>query len=754
MVVSTLLIVLLLSPSFATAQTQLFKSADTKHHTQVALIADVHSIQPGVPFTAGVLMNMDEGWHTYWKNGGESGLPTEIKWTLPDGFIAGEIEWPLPHKYNESGDVLTYGYAGENMLLVQITPSRSLKSGTSVTLKADVSWLECEKLCIPGDAKVEMTLPVADRMSTKAHAELFEKYRAQVPRPLLPSTDFSLKTETKNREIVLTLEATVGKSLLVKPDEIPDFFPEIVDELSLGRTIVVADGRRAVLRIPLSAYEKVDEALTLKGVLLYQLQGGELRSGTVEIPLPKEFTSTIPIEGESGSSTLQSGGGLFDQTFTTIETAQSEQSLALFILFAVIGGLLLNVMPCVLPVIGLKIFGLVRMSGDEPVRVKRLGWFFSFGILASFLVLALLVIFLKTAGEHVGWGFQFQEPLFVIGMSTVVFAFGLSLFGVFEISLPFMLAFVGLGSALEKRDKDGGYVASFSEGVFATILATPCTAPFLGSAMGFAFSQPAYIILLLFASVAFGMSLPYLILTAKPKWMRFLPKPGEWMVTAKQFMGFLMMGTMVWLLQVLGSQLGMEAVIWTAAFLLFVALACWIVGRFATLTATRTKYFISWGVAILLVIAGYKLFIGDVLEARDVLAQSDTSGIATSSPQNVAGVEWHPFSVESLESHLRENKTVFLDFTAEWCLTCKVNEKTVLADKAVVERLNGDNIISMKADWTNRNEAITRLLQKFGRSGVPLYVVFPAGRPTEPIVLPEVITTGIVLDALARATGM
>jgi thiol:disulfide interchange protein DsbD len=382
------------------------------------------------------------------------------------------------------------------------------------------------------------------------------------------------------------------------------------------------------------------------------------------------------------------------------------------------------------------------MAGDKPIEVKKSGWFFSLGILASFLALALIVIVLKSAGQLVGWGFQFQEPLFIIAMCTVVFGFGLSLFGVYEISVP---GFLMQGATNIEQKK--GWLAPFSEGVFATILATPCTAPILGTALGFAFSQPASIIILIFAATAFGMALPYLILTAKPKWMKFLPKPGNWMVAAKQFMGFLMMATAVWLLYILGKQLGMEAVIWTVAFLLVVGVACWLIGTFATLSASRSKYFATWGVALLLVVFGYKIFVGDVLHARDVLSNT---AVATPSAEG-DGIAWEPFTIETLESHLKENKSVFIDFTAEWCLTCKVNEKTVLADQAVISKLKEKNIITMKADWTNRNETITRLLQKFGRSGVPLYVLFPAGKPTEPIVLPEVITPSIVIDAVEKA---
>ncbi len=744
------LVTLWLATAPAQAQQSPANPPPKAHHTKVSLLADVTSIQPGTPFTVGVLMKMDKGWHTYWQNSGETGLPTEIDWTLPKGFAAGPIQWPLPHKYNESGDVLTYGYEDETMLLAQITPPPVLSAGTSVTLKATVSWLECEKLCVPGSASVSLTLPVRSSTPEKAHQELFKKYRRMVPQPLAAMPGFAWKSEAKNSTVSLELIAEGNKQFVFQANAVPDFYPYPNDSLAFGRTKVAVDGSRASLTIALTAYEKVSGPFTMHGVLVYQFAGEEKTAGVIEIPLSREFCAGIRLEGEEEAATESS---LLDRSFTTVETAGGEYSLLLYIVFAVIGGMLLNIMPCVLPVIGLKIFGLMRMAGHEPAGVRRLGWFFSFGILASFLVLALLVIILKAAGEHIGWGFQFQEPLFVIAMCSIVFAFGLSLFGVFEINVPLVGAVARVGGTGEERNAGKGYLSSFSEGVFATILATPCTAPFLGSAMGFAFSQPAHVILLLFASVAFGMALPYLVLTTKPNWMKFMPKPGEWMVTAKQFMGFLMMATLVWLLHVLGSQLGMEAVIWTAAFLLFVGFACWLVGRFATLTASRGKYLGTWAAAVLVVAFGFYLFIGDVLKARDILLNTAVAN-ATAPSSEVDDIAWQPFSLELLESHLKANRTVFLDFTAEWCLTCKVNEKTVLADKAVVETFKKNNVVPMKADWTNGDATITRLLQKFGRSGVPLYVVFPAGKPHEPIVLPEVITTGIVLSAIEKAGGV
>jgi thiol:disulfide interchange protein DsbD len=709
-------------------------------HTRASLKAEASSLLPGSTVTLGVLLRMDPGWHTYWVNAGEAGLPTYIAWSLPDGFAAGEIQWPLPYKFVEAGDVMTLGYKDETMLIVPVTVPGNLRPGQTVTLTADVSWLECGNICVPGSAVVSLTLPVGDAQRDPATAPLFDRYRNRIPARINDVRDLSVSSREATEAVVLALEPASNVAL---SQETVDFYPESGGPLTVGRTIVSGGGR--TITVPVSAARRPDGPLVLRGVVVYRNAGGERVGAAVRIPL-----SASSFGGVGGSA---SGQGILGKTFTTIEQPGSNQPLLLYLVFAVVGGLLLNIMPCVLPVIALKIFGLMKMSGNEPNKVKRLGWTFSAGILFSFLVLALIVILLQFAGSQVGWGFQFQEPLFVVAMAAVVFAFGLSLFGVYEIQLP-GAALAGVGSLAAKQEKGGaGYAASFWEGVFATILATPCTAPFLGSALGFAFAQPPLVILLIFAAVAFGMALPYLLITSRPAWLKYLPKPGAWMETAKQFMGFLMMATVLWLLYILGKQLGVEAVVWTGAFLLSIAVGAWLVGRFATLTATRARAYAIWALALLIVAGAYVLFMESALNVRALIAGE--KAVEESGQEQAAGhIPWQRFTLTALERELGDGRPVFIDFTAEWCLTCKVNERTVLADREVVDAFAASGIVPFKADWTNRNPEITQLLRKFGRSGVPLYVVFPAGRPDAPIVLPEVITSSIIIDALKNATGV
>lgn len=694
--------------------------------TTARLVADMSTVAPGSTFTAGILLTMPPGWHTYWKNPGESGLATSVVWTLPEGVLAGETSWPLPEKTIESGDVLTYGYSGQTMLLVPVTVPAGLSPGSEVLLKARVEWLECEKICVPGAASLELTLPVSEAAGRPANQGLFATYRQRVPQPWTEALGFPISPSMMDDTLRIALASE---------RRVQDFFPEPLEGFVVGRASVTCNGSSCVVKVPLTLSDTSKAATRFRGVLVFEDRTTGQRGVSVE----------VPISSRGGTS---GGGRVLDRMFEAGGVQAQEHSILLYLLFAVIGGLILNIMPCVLPVIALKVFGLLKMAGDRPAMVRKLGWSFSAGILASFLALALVVILLQAAGQQVGWGFQFQEPLFVIAMSAVVFAFGLSLFGVYEIRLP-AAALTGVGNAVSRQAEEGkGYAASFWEGVFATILATPCTAPFLGSALGFAFSQPWWTILLIFVAVAFGMALPYLLLTTKPAWMKYLPRPGAWMETAKQFMGFLMMATLLWLLYVLGKQLGMEGVIWTGAFLLSLGISCWLIGRFATLTATRRTTRIVWAAAVLIAAGGYAAFLEGALDVRHVLGEGTPS---TAGVSDAGGIRWEPFTLASLEARLEEGKPVFLDFTAEWCLTCKVNERTVLADADVVKKLRSDGLVTVRADWTNRNPEVTKLLQKFGRSGVPLYVLFPAGRPTQPIVLPEVITKGIVLEAIERA---
>ncbi len=403
-------------------------------------------------------------------------------------------------------------------------------------------------------------------------------------------------------------------------------------------------------------------------------------------------------------------------------------------------------MPCVLPVIAIKVMSFLEQASEKPARVKLLGLVFSLGIISSFMVLALLVALVKSAGQSVGWGFLFQYPLFVLSMAAVVLLFSLSLFGLFYVNLS-------LGQdGLNKLSSGEGLVGTFFKGVLATVLSTPCTAPFLGTALGFAFAQSDLVVAGIFFVAGLGMASPYLLLTLNPEWLRFLPKPGAWMDKFKQSLGFVLLATVVWLDYVLASQVGPLAIMWINYWLVGLAFCAWIVAGFTDLTSdTARKARVYTTAAAVFALISYACIFS---QAEVMLALSGAAQAKAEPVKSAAGdINWQPFSFALLDRELAAGKTVFLDFTANWCLTCKVNESTVINTEAVRNKLKSLNATTIKADWTSQDPDITKLLKKFGRSGVPLYVVFPAGKADQPIILPEVITVDLVLEKLNQVAN-
>jgi thiol:disulfide interchange protein/DsbC/DsbD-like thiol-disulfide interchange protein len=673
------------------------QSYQGKELVKASLQADTAAIVPGKPFNVGLLLRMAPGWHTYWKFSGDAGLPTEIKWNLPPGWKVGEIQWPIPLKTLDPGDIQTYGYQDEIMLIQQVTPPDKIDN-SAVKLSAQADWLVCEKICIPGSAKLELELPTSTTAEPK-NTDLFARYRRLVPKEF-PGNDAKSNWSRTGNDL----------HLKVTSDQIAnyqnlDFFP-----LPQGNNVVVGhptvesrEGSEVTFKIPTESLDK--NSSSMPGVIVYsKFPNGNDRSGW-EISAPQIATATPQI-------------------------AQPTRGLATFLLFGFIGGFILNLMPCVLPVISLKIFGFIQQSGESRAKIFRSGLAFVAGIFTWFVGLALVLIAIKAAGHDVTWASQFTNPYFVLLLSVIVLVFALNLFGVFEITLP---QFVSRGMESAPRKGNAG---SFFQGVFATALATPCTAPFLGTAIGFAFTQSSAVILSMFVAVAAGMSAPYFLLSAQPAWMKFLPQPGTWMVHVKQFMGFLLIATLLFLIYVLGAQRGLEGAIWASCFLLVIAIACWMKGAFMLPTASATKRTVTLLLILVIVLASGFYFIGDKFQSSKIdIAQSASGG------------GWQAFTPERLQSERDAGHAVFVDFTAAWCLTCKFNEKAVLENSEVRDAFQRHNVVKIKADWTNGDPAITKLLQQFGRPGVPLYVLYP-GKSAEPIVFPELLTKNILLDKL------
>ena len=620
---------------------------------------------------------MAPGWHTYWEYPGDAGLPTTIDWKLPPGFTAGPIQWPAPVAKLEPGDIQTYAYSGRVLLLTTITPPATISENAA--LQAKVDWLVCEEICIPGGAEVSLELPVADS-AAPTNTALFEEFRAQLPSRQPPPYPLAWTRS--------------GDSLRLEIGDLPAntpiaLYPLPAENQTIGRPVF----------LPPASLE-ITAPTPFRGVLAVG-EGATRRAWAIS-------------ESPSGTGSAVPGMTLW---------------LALF--YGILGGLILNLMPCVLPVISLKIFGFIKQAGDSRWSIFSHGLAFMGGIFSWFLGLAAVVIALKSGGSEVTWAFQFQNPWFNVVIGSIVFVFALNLAGVFELMLPGKAA-----TAMESASSRSGLGGSFFQGVFATLLATPCTAPFLGSALGFAFGQSAPVILAMFTSVAFGMALPYLILSAQPGWMAFLPRPGAWMERLKQFMAFPLLATLVWILSILGGQRGVEGIIWFSAFLLCLALAAWLYGAFCGPLATPRARFVSLVLIVATLAGGTWYFLG---QKFDRIGKADPDSIA-----------WVEFSEARLQADLAAGRNVFVDFTADWCITCKFNERTAINTSAIRALLAEKQVVPIKADWTNSNPEITAALQRFGRVGVPFYLLYPANNAANPVILPELLTESILRDALEK----
>jgi thiol:disulfide interchange protein/DsbC/DsbD-like thiol-disulfide interchange protein len=734
---------------------------DSSNRVTARLIADSGAFSPGKPILLGVHIQMAPGWHTYWLNPGDSGLPTVIDLKLPPRWKAEPVQWPIPSKFVEPGDLTTFGYKNEVLLTIRLTPPEDLSPG-DVTLQARTSWLACESTCIPGSADIEITLPVANGAQS-THQELFAKFKALLPVETPPP--FKVHWEPHDTEFHLKVSG-------LPPGTKAEFFPF---DPGVAPITLISPG---FFRIPTPKAEPTASPApvpSITGVLVttsadglerkgWRLQfspppRGQSRSAAVIQPkveptLPPEATQPAPIPKVVAELTLPVALG-----------------------YGFLGGIILNLMPCVLPVIALKLLGFLGQAGQSRQKVLKIGLVFSAGIFFWFFLIAGLVTLAKSIGHEVNWAFQFQNPLIVGGMCIIVFVFALNLLGVFEIWLP------GSGRLASLAQREG-YLGTFLHGVFATLLATPCTAPFLGPALAFAFSQNAPTTFAMFTAVAAGMSTPYLLLSWQPGWMRFLPKPGDWMVHLKQAMGFLLFGTVIWLLTVLASQGGKPLLATMLWVLLGIGLSCWIVGGMHSFSAQGGWMRLSKGVIGFLMV-GFAIWLLAPLPVPKLTAMLWLLlGIKISSwigqtwltpplkiPQRIVAISaivlilygayklgetkdpsqkiaWEPWSSAAVQAAQAEGKPVFIDFTADWCVNCKVNEKFVLETPEVRNALKA--FTTLKADWTKGDPLITAELKRLKRAGVPVYAVYSPTSET-PEILPELLTKEIVLKALKQA---
>jgi len=669
--------------------------AETKHVT-ARLIADTKAVEPGSTITVAVNKRILAKWHTYWQNPGDAGMATTIAWKLPDGASAGEIQWPAPKRFMV-GPVANYGYEDEVTLLTQIKVPDTLRAGDNFPIHAVVDWLVCEEICIPEQVTLELSLPVvAKGMSAGISTREIESARAKLP----TENAWPFSASVANNKIEL-----VAASGEIKSAEIAgaQFFASEwgVIKHAADQPLRIENGK---LSLSLEPYEtKLPKSL--RGVLVVSERNGGSTAYAVEAPL----TGTLSVA----------------HTPATPMRAVSDVGLLTALLFAFLGGIILNLMPCVFPVLSIKVLSLVNHSRMGYRQRHMHGLAYTGGVLACFAIFAAIVLAFKAAGAELGWGFQFQSPLFVMLLAYLMFAVGLSQSG--------MISFGGSFSRLGAYGGNDGYGMSFLAGGLAAVVATPCTAPFMATALGFAVSQPAPILLAIFVALGLGLALPYLVLCYFPALLRFLPRPGPWMERLKQALAFPMYATAIWLVWVLAQQAGADAVAAALAGMLLIAFAAWLLS-----SAGKRWRFANYGAAaatLLLAIALGFIFVKDAEAPQQA---------ASSNPR------YESFTPARLEDLRAQNRPVFVNLTAAWCITCLVNERVALERANVISAFEAANIAYLKGDWTHRDPAITAMLAKFGRNGVPLYVFYPAGASSEPVVLPQILTPDIVLREIGQ----
>ena len=690
-------------------------------HVQAELVAQApDGVGPGKPLWLGLSITHQPEWHTYWKNPGDSGLPTQLEWKLPPGIDAGEIAWPVPRKI-PIGNLANYGYEGTVLLPVPMTVAQAFQPGPlarEASFQLSASLLVCRKDCIPEEGSFTLQVPLLG--TTALHAAAFDAAAQAHPRPLALHDGSSARAD--GDAVALRVaglpEALRGQALEVFPET-----PGVVE--TAATPTQQWDGAVWMARVPLSPQRSESPAPLPVVLATQQAQGGQ--AWRVNLPVDGGWPATAPVAAVSPALEAALRANAQAQAQAGAATAPVPVPLATWLaalLGAVLGGLVLNLMPCVFPVLAIKVAGFARHAHDR--RAHRMGGVaYTAGVVLSFLALGALMLALRAAGEAVGWGFQLQSPAVVAGLAALFTLIGLNLAGVFEFGslLPSRLA--GLQARHPVLD-------AFLTGVLAVAVASPCTAPFMGASLGLTATLPGGQALAIFAALGVGLALPYLLASWVPAFARALPRPGAWMQTLRRLLAFPMFATVVWLVWVLGQQTGIDGAAALLALLVLLAMAAWALalrGRARAVLAPLSIAACAW-----LAWA----WVPKVIEPQAAAPAAAVSG--TLQP-------WQPWQEGLPERLLAEGRPVFVDYTAAWCVTCQYNKATTLADAAVLRDFAARNVALLRADWTRRDPAITAALARLGRSGVPVYVLHAPGRP--PVVMSEILGTRELRDAIA-----
>ena len=693
-------------------------------HTQAELLSETSSIRSGETFTLGLKLTPDPGWHTYWINPGDAGKAASLRWEAPEALEFGELGFPAPG-FVPFMDLMSYGYNEPTLLLLEVAQKEPL-SGDRLSLRARASWLVCDdKLCIPERADLELEIPIADgdapelgneewRVAEFARARALQPQAMEWPAQFFPSGGelvFEISTP-------LSLQQASGLYL----------FPEaegMIDHTAEQRVDLWSDR----VRISVPTGPRVARYETTRLVLSVDMEDGPRQAFSLTARRADESDENMDAAPVGFSSSPWDGGGHAVAGGAPAGSGGAAGSgagagLLQAIVFAILGGLILNLMPCVLPILSLKALGVARMAGEDPAVARGAGLQFLAGVLVSFLILAALIIALRAGGEAVGWAFHMQNPLIVAILALVMVAVGLNLLGVFEVN-------VGAG-ALGGRATQGK-AGEFFTGVLAVLVATPCTAPFMAPALGYAILQPAAVTVSVFLALGLGFALPYFVVAFLPGAQRLLPRPGAWMVSFRQALAFPMLATAVWLYWVLGNQAGVDAL--TLALISALALG---LATFGWRRGAGGSYSRPWRAASM---AGLAVVLLSLWAVPQVVLEAD------SAPETSGEIAYSDTVLDELRS---QQEPVFAYFTADWCITCKVNERVALKSDAVRQFLLREGVQVLVGDWTNEDPEITEVLQRHGRAGVPLYLYFKPGS-AEALVLPQILTPDLVIEAIENA---
>ena len=669
----------------------------TTPHATVTLVSETAAVAPGSPFRLGLHFKLAKGWHIYWTNPGAAGEPPQLDLSLPEGAKASDMAWPTPERVRQNDEVMSYAYVDEVLLPIAVTPPAGV---SSFPIKAKASWLICEKICVPEEGELALDLPIG-RASLSAQAPLFAAADARIPRP-------SSDAATISRDGVLTV---TGSDL--SPDAVRQawFLPAswgAIDDLA-PQALNVEPGK---LSLSLKAGQAFDPKATLEGVLALKDGAGRERDLTI---------AAAPVAGAGPAAAA-------DRPESAAAPADGDRlSLMSVLAFAFLGGLILNLMPCVFPILAVKAMSLAGLAGRDRRVVRLHAASYTLGVLVAFGALGAALIALRAAGASAGWGFQFQSPVFVAAVAWLLFAIGLNLSGVFEIGG----GWVGGGDGLTRRD---GLAGSFFTGLLAVVVASPCTAPFMGAALAAAAAAPPATALLIFVALGLGLAAPYGALALAPGLALALPRPGSWMLILRQALAFPMYGAAVWLSWVVSQQAGADGALIVLSGALLIGFAAWIFG--ATRRQARRGRAIGGAVA-----AAVALLALLTLDGLTVLPRGAT-GAATAESATA-------YTPDRLAALRAEGRPVFVNMTAAWCVTCLVNERVALSSERVKDAFAKRNVAYLKGDWTRADPEISRFLKAHGRDGVPLYILYPP-HGEKPVVLPQILTATAVLEELNR----